>query len=359
MTHDALRMTPMPILQTHNLTKIYHNRLIAVNGVNLTVAEGAVFGLLGPNGAGKTTTIKLLLGLQTPTAGRVELFGETMTPNAAHLRQRIGYLPTNPKFPPTMTPITYLDFIGQLFGLPKEVRKPRLAALIRAVDLLPAQSQIIKSFSTGMTTRLGIAASLMNDPDLLIWDEPTAGLDPAGRKYTLDLIRELGRTKTLIVSSHILSDIDRVCDHVGVMQDGKLIFQGTMREFKQSIRRNSVELEIDGDAEALNALGQRMKQIPEIIDFQQRGTWMEVLFAPTAPLAAPLGKLLLTASEVGVEVLNVVSTKGQTEEAFIHLLEVEQSDGFSRAYADLPGRALPSPGDGVERAAAGGPHRAE
>lgn len=349
----------MPIVQTHNLTKIYNNRLIAVNGVNLTVEEGAVFGLLGPNGAGKTTTIKLLLGLQMPTAGRAELFGERMSPNAAHLRQRIGYLPTNPKFPPTMTPITYLDFIGQLFGLPKDVRKPRLASLIRAVDLLPAQSQVLKSFSTGMTTRLGIAASLMNDPDLLIWDEPTAGLDPAGRKYTLDLIRELGRTKTIIVSSHILSDIERVCDHVGILQDGKLIFQGTMRQFKQSIGRNSVELEVDGDAEALSALGQRMQQIPEIVGFQRRGTWMEVLFAPTTPFAAPLGKLLIAASEVGVDVLNVISTKGQTEEAFIHLLEVEQSDGFSRAYADLPGRALPSPVDGVERAAASGSDHAE
>ncbi len=209
----------MEVVRTHNLTKIYNNRLIAVNGVNLTVKQGSVFGLLGPNGAGKTTTIKMLLGLQMPTAGRVEVFGETMTPNAAHLRQRIGYLPTNPKFPPNMTPITYLDFIGQLFGLPKEARKPRLASLIRAVDLLPAQSQVIKSFSTGMTTRLGIAASLINDPNLLILDEPMAGLDPAGRKYTLDLIRELGRTKTILIASHILSDIDRVCDRVGIITE--------------------------------------------------------------------------------------------------------------------------------------------
>ena len=105
----------MPLLQTFNLTKFFGNQLIALNGVNLTVEEGSVFGLLGPNGAGKTTLIKLLLGLQTPSAGRVEMFGQRMSPNAAHLRQRIGYLPTNPKFPPTMTPITYLDLVGQLF----------------------------------------------------------------------------------------------------------------------------------------------------------------------------------------------------------------------------------------------------
>ncbi|MBI3922807.1 MAG: ABC transporter ATP-binding protein [Armatimonadetes bacterium] len=349
----------MPVVQTRNLTKIYNNRLIAVNGVNLTIEQGTVFGLLGPNGAGKTTIIKLLLGLQSPTAGRAEIFGETVTPNAAHLRQRIGYLPTNPRFPPAMTPITYLDFIGQLFGLTKEERKPRLASLIRAVDLLPAQSQVIKSFSTGMTTRLGIAASLINDPDLLIWDEPTAGLDPAGRKYALDLIRELGLRKTLIVSSHILSDIDRVCDHIGVLHDGKLIFQGPMRQFKQTTGRNSVELEIDGDSPRLGALSKRMEEMPEIAGFQRRGSWIEVLFSSSERFAAPLGKLLLTASEVGVEVINVVSTKGQTEEAFIHLLEVDQSDGFSRACDDLEGRPLPSPDDGMERALTSGPEGAE
>ena len=193
----------------------------------------------------KTTLVKLLLGLQAPTAGYAQIFDKRVTPNASDIRQRIGYLPTNPKFPPTMTPITYLDLLGQLFGMPKEERMPKLSGLIRAVDLLPAAARPIKTFSTGMTTRLGIAASLMNDPDLLIWDEPTAGLDPAGRKYTLDLLRELGKTKTIIVSSHILTDIDRVCDHVGILHDGKMIFGGSVREMKETIGRNNVDMEID------------------------------------------------------------------------------------------------------------------
>ncbi|HJN17537.1 MAG TPA: ABC transporter ATP-binding protein, partial [Armatimonadota bacterium] len=320
----------MPLIETHDLTKIYNRRLIAVNGISMTVGAGNVFGLLGPNGAGKTTAIKLLLGLQRPTAGRVEVFGQPMTPNAAHLRQRIGYLPTHAKLPPKMTPLTYLDFIGKLFGLPKDVRKPRLASLIRAVGLLPAQSQAIKSFSTGMRTRLGIAASLINDPELLLWDEPTSGLDPAGRKYTLDLIRELGQTKTVVVSSHILSDIDRVCDHVGVLYEGKLIFQGSMTQFKQSTGRNGVELEITGDAQTLSALSDRFSEMPEVVDFQQRGNWWEVMFSPSDSLATPLGKVLLTTTELGVKVLNVVTTKEQTEEAFINLLEADQANGFTR-----------------------------
>ncbi len=344
----------MDVIRTHNLTKIYQNRVIAVSGVNLTVKEGWVFGLLGPNGAGKTTLLKMVLGLQLPTAGRVEVFGEVMTPNAAHLRQRIGYLPTNPKFPPNMTPITYLDFVGQLFGLPKEVRKPRLAALLRAVDLLPAQSQPIRSFSTGMTTRLGIAAALMNDPDLLLLDEPTAGLDPAGRKYTLDLIRALGQTKTIVIASHILSDIDRVCDHVGIIHEGKLIFQGPMRLFRQSVGRNRVEIELGGKETALSALFARMEQMPEIESFDRNGSWLTVSFSNANGFAASLGKLLLAASELGVEVFSVASLRGQAEEAFIHLLEVDQSHGFTRAYEQLGSlpdgveRALPSRLDGAE-----------
>ena len=349
---DSGKRDAMPLIETHALTKIYHRRLIAVNGVSMTVGAGNVFGLLGPNGAGKTTIIKLLLGLQRPTAGRVEVLGQPMTPNAAHLRQRIGYLPTHAKLPPNMTPLTYLDFIGRLFGLPNDVRKPRLASLIRAVGLLPAQSQVIKSFSTGMITRLAIAASLINDPELLLWDEPTAGLDPAGRKYALDLIRELGQTKTVVVSSHILSDIDRVCDHVGVLYEGKLIFQGSMTQFKQSTGRNGVELEIDGDARTLSALSDRLREMPEVVDFQQRGTWWEVLFSSSDSLARPLGKLLLTTAEVGVEVLNVVTTKEQTEEAFIHLLEADQANGFTRILKEPQPTALASPPlpDGVERA---------
>jgi ABC-2 type transport system ATP-binding protein len=330
----------MAIVTTRDLTKIYGNKVIAVNGVNLTVEEGCTFGLLGPNGAGKTTLLKLLLGLQRPTAGRAELFGSRMTPNAAALRQRIGYLPTNPKFPPYMSPIAYLDLIGQLFGMPSEVRKPRLASLIRAVDLLPAASRPIRSFSTGMTTRLGIAASLINDPDLLIWDEPTAGLDPAGRKYTLDLIQELGRNKTVIVSSHILSDIDRVCSHVGVLHDGQIIYSGSVRDLKQTIGRNHIEIEVDATDEQIERFTTLISLVPGVIGHTVRGYWVEVRFRPDSGLEQPLQGVLHAATDSGVSILSLSSTKAQTEDAFIQLLEADQADGFSRAYntnqADAP-----------------------
>src|SRR5437879_7381349 len=179
------------VVETYKLTKIYQNRNIAINDVSLTIEPGHVLGLLGPNGAGKTTLLRLILGLHRPTAGTVKVFGRRMTPNAADLRRRIGYIPTNPQFPKGMTPITYLDYMARLFGLPADVRKPRLASLIRAVDLLAVSGQSIAGFSNGMTARLAVATSLINEPDLLIWDEPTHGLDPEARRSMLELIQEL------------------------------------------------------------------------------------------------------------------------------------------------------------------------
>src|SRR6202158_6270516 len=147
------------VVETYKLTKIYQNRQIALNDVTLRIEPGSVLGLLGPNGAGKTTLLRLVLGLHRPTAGWVKVFGKTMTPNAADLRRRIGYIPTNPQFPKGMTPISYLDYMARLFGLPSDVRKPRLASLIRAVDLMAASGGHISGFSHGMAARVALGAS--------------------------------------------------------------------------------------------------------------------------------------------------------------------------------------------------------
>src|SRR3982074_2386505 len=160
------------VVETHKLTKIYQNRQIALNDVTLRIEPGCVLGLLGPNGAGKTTLLRLILGLHRPTAGWVKVFGQTMSPNAASLRCRIGYIPTNPQFPRGMTPISYLDYMARLFGLPADVRKPRLASLIRPVVLPNVSGEAVGGFPIGMPARLAGAPSLINEPDLLIWDEP-------------------------------------------------------------------------------------------------------------------------------------------------------------------------------------------
>jgi ABC-2 type transport system ATP-binding protein len=317
----------MNVIETHNLTKIYGNRHISLNGANLVVPKGAVFGLVGPNGAGKTTTIRLLLGLHSPTAGTVQVLGEPMTANAVELRRRIGFLPTNPQLPKDMNPIMYLDFVGKLSGLPAEVRKPRLAALLRAVGLLSASAQKIKNFSTGMTTRLGIAASLMNDPELLIWDEPTAGLDPEGHKYTIDLIQELGQDKTILVSSHNLGDIKKVCDYIGIISDGKLIFNGPMAEIKQFTRSGVVSLELEGDLAPLVA---QLEANPIPARWERDPNGITLHFAQPEQAAAGLAQVLQRVSENSLTLVAIHSLHDEMVDAFIQLLEEERAHGFSR-----------------------------
>src|SRR5438874_1456069 len=239
------------VVETTRLTKIYQNRQIALNDVTLRLEPGCVLGLLGPNGAGKTTLLRLVLGLHRPTAGWVKLFGKRMHPNAADLRRRIGYIPTNPQFPRGLTPIQYLDYMARLFGLPAEVRKPRLATLIRAVDLLGASGDSIAGFSNGMTARLAVATSLINEPDLLIWDEPTHGLDPEARRSMLELIKTLAKEKTLIISSHNLGDIDEVGNHAALLTQGPLISSGSLQDLKGRMRRNHYELDLEGDQKSI------------------------------------------------------------------------------------------------------------
>ena len=154
-----------------------------------------------------------------------------------------------------MTPITYLDYMARLFGLPAQVRKPRLASLIRAVDLLNVSGDLIDGFSNGMSARLAVATSLINEPDLLIWDEPTHGLDVEARRSMLELIKTLARDKTLIVSSHNLSDIDEVCNHAAVLSRGHLIYYGSLQDLKGRMKRNHYEIDLEGDQKAITKVG--------------------------------------------------------------------------------------------------------
>jgi ABC-2 type transport system ATP-binding protein len=317
-------------IHTEHLTKIYDQRLIAVNDMNLQVPRGSVFGLLGPNGAGKTTTLRLLLGLQRPTAGRAEIFGRPCGPNAVAVRSQIGYLPTNPKLPEDLRPIEYLDLLGRLFRLPREVRKPRIASLLRAVGLLDATDQKIGTFSTGMCTRLGIAASLVGDPPLLIWDEPTAGLDPSARRFTLDLIRELGKTKTIVVATHILSDIDQVCDHLGVMHEGRMIFTGSMQDVQRRIGRDDFTLELDGDPETVRRLVRDAARLEGIETRTRDGRAVVVQVADGRPRARALAEVLQLVETCGLTLRSVQSGQHATENAYLQLLQEDEAHGFYR-----------------------------
>jgi ABC-2 type transport system ATP-binding protein len=294
------------------------------------VPKGSVFGLLGPNGAGKTTTLRLLLGLQRPTAGRAEVFGKLCGPNAVGVRSQIGYLPTNPKLPGNLRPIEYLDLLGKLSRLPHQVRKPRISALLRAVGLLGATEQRIQTFSTGMCTRLGLAASLVADPPLLLWDEPTAGLDPTARRFTLDLIRELGKTKTVVVATHILSDIDQICDHLGVMHEGRMIFTGSMQDMKKRLRRDGFSLELEGDADNIRHLAHDINNLEGIDAQLGAGQTLLVRIANERGRSRALAEVLKLIDTSSLSLQAVHSGQNVTENAYLQLLQEEEAHGFHR-----------------------------
>jgi len=287
---------------------------------------------LGPNGAGKTTFLRLVLGLHRPTAGRVKVFGRYMTPNAASLRRRIGYIPTNPQFPRGMTPITYLDYMGRLFGLPLTVRKPRLAALIRAVDLLAHAGADIGQFSAGMTSRLAVAASLINQPDLLIWDEPTHGLDIEARRSMLELIKSLAHEKTLIICSHNLSDVDEVCNHAAVLSQGQMIFQGSLQDLKGRIRKNHYELDLEGDQKSISKCVQQIKSFNDVKQVILRQRRMEIMLNEETLNTQVLAKVFAVLNENKIALVSVRSVGQQTEQAYLDLVEKEESRGFTRLY---------------------------
>ncbi len=201
----------------------------AVDNVVFEVRRGEVFGLLGPNGSGKSTTIKMLLGLLYPTRGHIEVFGHS--PRHVATKSRIGYLPEESYLYRYLNSYETLDFFGNLFRLPAGERKQRAEQLLEMVGLNQTRTRAVGEFSKGMQRRIGLAQALVNDPDLVMLDEPTAGLDPIGCREVKDLIRALARRgKTVILSSHLLTDVEDVCDRVVIYYGGRIQAMGTLRE---------------------------------------------------------------------------------------------------------------------------------
>jgi ABC-2 type transport system ATP-binding protein len=200
-----------------------------LKGISFSVQEGEIFGYLGPNGAGKTTTIKCLLGLIFPDAGTIEIFGQPHLSTRA--RQVLGFLPENPYFYDYLTASEFLAFTADLFGLAREEKEKRIARLLKLVGLERAASLRLRKFSRGMLQRVGLAQALINDPRLVILDEPLGGMDPLGRKEIRDIIvrfREEG--KTVFFTSHILQDIEMICDRVAIIVGGRIVKEGALRD---------------------------------------------------------------------------------------------------------------------------------
>jgi ABC-2 type transport system ATP-binding protein len=230
----------MSVIRTDNLSKTYGNgwnrdETRALHGLNLEVKEGEIFGFLGPNGAGKTSTIHLLLNLMRPTSGSAFLFDRPVSETDVH--RRLGYLPESVNLHTYYRGRALLEFYAALCGVAPERRSARITDLLRLVNLEDAADKAVSKYSKGMAQRIGLAQAMLHEPDLLILDEPTASLDPVGRKDFRDILLELKRRgKTIFISSHILSEVESICDRVAILQNGELKRIGTLQELSTGTR---------------------------------------------------------------------------------------------------------------------------
>ncbi|MDQ0233449.1 ABC-2 type transport system ATP-binding protein [Metabacillus malikii] len=225
-----------PIINLNQVTKQYDNHF-AVKDLSLSIHKGEVFGLLGPNGAGKTTSILMMLGLSEPTSGSVQVLGINSTKYPIEVKRKVGYLPDNVGFYANMTGIDNLIFTARLNGIPKHIAKERAEALLEKVGLKHAALKKAGTYSRGMRQRLGLADVLIKNPDVIILDEPTLGIDPEGVRDFLNLINSLNKDEgiTVLLCSHHLHQVQQVCDRVGIFVDGKLLAHGNIDELVRQL----------------------------------------------------------------------------------------------------------------------------
>jgi len=235
-------------IRTEGLTRRY-GKVLALDQLNLQVPYGAIYGFLGRNGAGKTTTMRLLTGLAHPTAGAAWVAGLEVTAGDSLAREKYGYLPQEAAYHPWMTPREYLGYVGRLYGLAPRALRRRVDELLDLVQLKDVAKRRIGGFSGGMRQRLGIAQALIHEPPVLLLDEPTSGLDPAGRYELLDQLAKLRGKVTVFLSSHIIADVERICDTIGVIHQGRLLFTMGREELLAQYAISAAELEFDPASE--------------------------------------------------------------------------------------------------------------
>jgi ABC-2 type transport system ATP-binding protein len=251
-----------PAVAVHGLTKIFpvpfhRQRIVAVNNLTLRIQPGEVYGLLGPNGSGKSTTLKIILGLVSPTRGRTEIFGRDS--RLVESREAVGFLPENPYFYKYLTGEETLQFFGRLCGLNGGPLKNRVNELLDLVGLSKARNRRLRTYSKGMLQRIGLAQALIHDPRLVVLDEPTAAVDPAGSRDIRDLILDLKRRGiTVLLSSHLLAQAQEICDRVGILADGVLVREGHLQELIAV--ENQTELVINDASDEL------IKEIESIVN---------------------------------------------------------------------------------------------
>jgi len=311
----------MPAIRIEELRKVFGS-FVALDGLSLSVDEGVVFGFLGPNGAGKTTTIRILTSLAHATSGHAWVAGKDVTINGHEIARQIGYLPEDPAFYNWMNPREFLDYIGRVFGMPSTERTARVKELLALAGLEEAAKRRIGGFSRGMRQRLGLAQALFNHPDILFLDEPASALDPAGRKEVLEFIEQQRGQCTVFMSTHILADVDRVCDMVGIINRGKLVTASPREALLERYAIPAFEVEVDTQSMVgISQWSESLGRQPWVKSVSVDGQVARVI---VNNLEVAKRELLASIAQAGLILIRYEILRSSLEDVFLRLVEQEE-----------------------------------
>ena len=303
------------VIETTNLTKKYGS-LVAVDKLDLKVKAETVHGFLGPNGAGKTTTIKVLIGLLKPDGGSVSVLGKELGWDKPNVRSRIGYMPELPKLPKHLKGRELLDIYGRMYGVTKEEREKQVPKLLDMVGLRERGDDLIGKYSKGMQQRLGMAQALLNEPELVILDEPSLGLDPVGMVEVREIMKEIAKEGvTVFLSSHLLHEVEQVCSHVTIINKGVELTSGTLKQISTKVRGPlTIEAEVD---KLSKAVIKRVKELPFVTDASKDGKKLLVEVKTRDDVRSQVSKAITA----GGGIVTSMNLKGESlEDVFMDLL---------------------------------------
>jgi ABC-2 type transport system ATP-binding protein len=308
-------------IETNNLTKRYGS-LTAVNNLNLKVERNTIHGFLGPNGAGKTTTIKILVGLLKANEGTAKIFGQEVQVDKADAKLGIGYMPELPKFPKHLKGVELLDIYGRMYGMTQQELKEQIPRLIDLVGLKGRENDLIGKYSKGMQQRIGIAQALLSNPDLVILDEPSIGLDPVGMVEVRELVKAISKEgRTVFVSSHLLFEVEQICTHVTIINRGEALVSDTLQNVSGMIS-GPATMQVEA-INLINPVLEALKGLPYVKDVSRSSNMLTIVLTTRDDVRAEVSQAITKAGGIIVG----MNLKGHSlEDVFIQLISKPQGD---------------------------------
>ncbi len=309
----------MSVIQIENLVKKYGTN-VAVDGLNLDIEGGKVYGFLGPNGAGKSTTMNVITGYIGATSGTVKVNGFDILKEGKKAKAEVGYLPEQPPLYQEMTVEEYLKFVAELKGIPKAERKEAIQAAVEKTGITEVFTRLIRNLSKGFKQRVGIAQAILSMPEIIILDEPTVGLDPKQIVEIRELIKSLGEDHTVILSSHLLPEVSEVCDYIYVISQGKLVAEGTESELTKNLKKeNILEVTVQGDKDVVDAIVKDMPSVNEYsIDMADEGVYLVVKTSEDIDIRS---ELFAICASKGLPIVGMNFKTSSLEDVFLEITE--------------------------------------